>query len=254
MQTEASGVEAQSAVPNAESALLRVERISAGYGHFDVLQEVSLHALPREVVAIIGPNGAGKSTVLKTVMGFLKPSTGEVVFDGKRIVGRRPDQLVRVGLAYVPQGRIVFPNMTVLENLEMGAFTVRDRAAVSAALEYVFTLFPRLGERQSQLAGTMSGGEQQMLALGRALMTRPKMVLLDEPSLGLAPKLVDQVFDQIGALKNEGLSIMLVEQNAARALEIAHRGYVLELGRNKYEGEGRALLADERVRKMYLGG
>ena len=244
--------EAQSSAP--QSAILVVRAISAGYGNFDVLQEVSLHALPSEVVAIIGPNGAGKSTVLKTVMGFLKPSAGHLVFDGKAIVGRRPDELVRVGLAYVPQGRIVFPKMTVLENLEMGAFTVTDRRAVTDAMEYVFVLFPRLAERRGQLAGTMSGGEQQMLALGRALMTRPKMVLLDEPSLGLAPKLVDQVFDQIGTLKNEGLSIVLVEQNAARALDIAHRAYVLELGRNRYEGEGRELLADERVRKMYLGG
>ena len=238
----------------ASTALLDVDRISAGYGQFDVLQEVSLHALPSEVVAIIGPNGAGKSTVLKTVMGFLKPSTGDVSFNGKRIVGMRPDQLVRDGLAYVPQGRVNFPRMTVLENLEMGAFTVRDPKAVASAMERVHGLFPRLAERRGQLAGTMSGGEQQMLALGRALMTQPRMVLLDEPSLGLAPKLVDQVFAQIGALKDQGLSIILVEQNAARALEIAHRAYVLELGRNKYEGEGRELLADERVRKMYLGG
>ena len=236
------------------SALLTVDSISAGYGNFDVLDDVSLHALAREVVAIIGPNGAGKSTVLKTVMGFLKPSAGHIVFDGTAIVGERPDELVRVGLAYVPQGRIVFPKMTVVENLEMGAFTVSDRRAVASAMADVLDLFPRLAERRRQLAATMSGGDQQMLALGRALMTRPRMVLLDEPSLGLAPKLVDQVFDQIGRLKEEGLSILLVEQNAARALEIAHRAYVLELGRNRYEGEGRELLADERVRKMYLGG
>ena len=235
-------------------ALLSVDRISAGYGLFDVLQEVSLDALPSEVVAIIGPNGAGKSTVLKTVMGFLKPSTGDIIFGGQSIVGMRTDQLVTAGLAYVPQGRVVFPRMTVLENLEMGAFTVRDRTTVASAMQYVFGLFPRLAERRRQLAGTMSGGEQQMLALGRALVTRPRMVLLDEPSLGLAPKLVDQVFDQIGTLKDQGQAILLVEQNAARALEIAHRAYVLELGRNKYEGEGRELLADDRVRKMYLGG
>lgn len=234
--------------------LLRVEGISAGYGQFDVLQEVSLNALPGEVVAVIGPNGAGKSTVLKTVMGFLRPSAGDIAFDGESIVGLRADELVPRGLAYVPQGRVVFQRMTVLENLEMGAFTVRDSRVVAGALAHVFSLFPRLRERRGQLAGTMSGGEQQMLALGRALMTRPKMVLLDEPSLGLAPKLVDQVFDQIGTLKEQGLSILLVEQNAARALAIAHRGYVLELGRNKYQGEGRELLADERIRKMYLGG
>jgi branched-chain amino acid transport system ATP-binding protein len=205
-------------------------------------------------VAIIGPNGAGKSTVLKTVMGFLKLSAGRIYFDGKPIAGHRPDQLVRLGLAYVPQGRIVFPRMTVLENLEMGAFTIVDRRAVMDAIDQVFALFPRLAERRSQLAGTMSGGEQQMVALGRALVIRPKMVLLDEPSLGLAPRLVDMVFDQIALLKEQGLAIALVEQKATRALAIAHRGYVLELGRNRYEGEGDALLANERVRRMYLGG
>jgi branched-chain amino acid transport system ATP-binding protein len=238
----------------AAAALLTVDGISSGYGQFDVLQEVSLFARSSEVVAIIGPNGAGKSTVLKTVMGFLKPSAGDIVFEGRSIVGLRPDELVRGGLAYVPQGRVIFPRMTVLENLEMGGFTVRDPAAVRSALEYVYRMFPRLAERRGQVARTMSGGEQQMLALGRALMTQPTMIMLDEPSLGLAPRLVDQVFEHIGALKDQGLAILLVEQNASRALEIAHRGYVLELGRNKYEGTGRELLGDERVRKMYLGG
>jgi len=242
-----------SPLPEGEGALLEVQGISAGYGLFNVLEDVSLHVLPREVVAIIGPNGAGKSTVLKTVMGFLKPSAGRIQFSGHPIVGRRPDQLVRLGLVYVPQGRIVFPRMTVLENLEMGAFTIDDRREVADAIDHVLRLFPRLAERRSQLAGTMSGGEQQMLALGRALVTHPKMVLLDEPSLGLAPKLVDMVFDQINILKDQGLAIALVEQKAARALAIAHRGYVLELGRNKYEGKGEELLADERVGKMYLG-
>ncbi len=254
MRNKSVSPQPQFAVLDPRSELLAIDGVSAGYGNFDVLEEVSLYALPSEVVAIIGPNGAGKSTVLKTVMGFLKPSAGEIVFDGSSIIGRRSDELVRLGLAYVPQGRIVFPKLSVRENLEMGAFTVADRRAVARAMEHVFGLFPRLAERPRQLAGTMSGGEQQMLALGRALMTQPKMVLLDEPSLGLAPKLVDQVFDQIGTLKNDGLSIVLVEQNAARALEIAHRAYVLELGRNRYEGEGHELLADERVRKMYLGG
>jgi branched-chain amino acid transport system ATP-binding protein len=237
-----------------DAALLVVDDVSAGYGRFDVLQGVSLHVLRQEVVAIIGPNGAGKSTVLKTVMGLLKPSTGRVVFDGKPITGHATDTLVRLGLAYVPQGRVIFPKMTVLENLEMGAFTVADRRAVARALEYVTGLFPRLAERPGQMAGTMSGGEQQMLAVARSLMTRPRMVLMDEPSLGLSPKFVDMVFEQLVTLKNEGLAIALVEQNAARALEIAHRGYVLELGRNKYQGTGAELLADERVRKMYLGG
>jgi branched-chain amino acid transport system ATP-binding protein len=237
-----------------EGALLRFEDVSAGYGKLEVLQHVWLHVMPAEVVAIIGPNGAGKSTVLKTAMGFLKPSGGTVWFGGRSIAGERTDQLVRLGLAYVPQGRVVFPRMTVRENLEMGAFTVRDRRRVADALAYVTDLFPRLGVSPGQLAGTMSGGEQQMLAIARSLMTRPRIVLLDEPSLGLSPKFVDVVFDQILRLRDEGLAIALVEQNAARALEIAHRGYVLELGCNKYEGSGAELLADERVRRMYLGG
>ena len=247
---------AQSSVASPESSppLLRFEDVSAGYGRFDVLQHVSLHVCVAEVVAIIGPNGAGKSTVLKTVIGFLRPSAGGVFFDGRSIGGMPTHELVRLGLGYVPQGRIVFPRMTVRENLEMGAFTVGDRQTISQAMEYVETLFPRLRERPDQLAGTMSGGEQQMLAIGRALMTRPKLVLLDEPSLGLSPRFVNMVFDQIIKLRDEGLAIAMVEQNAARALEIAHRGYVLELGRNKYEGSGAELLADERVRRMYLGG
>ena len=231
-----------------------VESISAGYGRVDVLQDVSLHVHAQEVVAIIGPNGAGKSTVLKTIMGFLKPSKGDVHFDGQRITGMATHHVVRVGLGYVPQGRVVFPHMTVLENLEMGAFTVSDPRAVKVSLDETFALFPRLAERRSQLAGTMSGGEQQMLSIGRSLMTKPKMILLDEPSLGLSPRFVDMVFEQILALKIRGMAIAMVEQNAARALEIAHRGYVLELGRNKYEGEGSELATDARVRKMYLGG
>ena len=239
---------------SAGASLLRFTGVSAGYGRFDVLQEVSIEVAPAEVVAIIGPNGAGKSTILKATMGFLKVSAGEIVFDGRSAVGERTDRLVGFGLGYVPQGRIVFPRMTVRENLEMGAFTVRDRVASAAALDYVQQLFPRLAERPGQLAGTMSGGEQQMLAIGRALMTRPKMILLDEPSLGLSPKFVDMVFDQILRLKEQGLAIALVEQNAARALAIAHRGYVLELGRNKFTGPGAALLADDRIRRMYLGG
>lgn len=237
-----------------DAELLRFDTISVGYGKFDVLQGVSLHVKPAEVVAIIGPNGAGKSTVLKAIMGFLKPSQGRILFGERDITRLRPDQLVPIGLAYVPQGRVVFPRMTVLENLEMGAFTVRDPKTIAAALNRVFTLFPRLAERQNQHAGTMSGGEQQMLTIGRALMTSPRLILLDEPSLGLSPKFVDMVFDQIVLLKDQGLTLMLVEQNAARALEIAHRGYVLELGHNKYEGPGLELLNDERVRKMYLGG
>jgi branched-chain amino acid transport system ATP-binding protein len=231
-----------------------VDRVSAGYGGLEVLHDVSLYVAQHEMVAIIGPNGAGKSTVLKAVIGLVRVSEGEITFADQVITGRRTDQLIRLGIGYVPQGRIVFPQMTVLENLEMGAFTVTDRRAIAQTLEYVCDLFPRLAERRSQQAGTMSGGEQQMVAIGRALMTRPRLVLLDEPSLGLAPRFVDLVFDQLITLRDQGIAIALVEQNAARALQVAHRAYVLELGRNRFEGSAHELAADDRVRRMYLGG
>jgi ABC-type branched-subunit amino acid transport system ATPase component len=228
--------------------------LRAGYGEIDVLQEVNVELRRAEIVSLIGPNGAGKSTVLKTVMGFLRPRQGRVVFDGEDITGWRPDRIVNRGLAYVPQGRIVFQQMTVQENLEMGAFTVDDAAKVRATMERVYALFPRLGERRTQKAGTMSGGEQQMLAMGRALMIEPRALLLDEPSLGLAPLFVDLIFDKIAELRSQGMTLLMVEQNAARALELSDRGYVLELGRNRFEGPGAALLADPRVRQLYLGG
>jgi ABC-type branched-subunit amino acid transport system ATPase component len=228
--------------------------LRAGYGELDVLQEVSLEVRRAEIVSVIGPNGAGKSTVLKTIMGFLRPRRGRVLFDGQDVTGWRPDRIVRRGLAYVPQGRVVFQQMTVQENLEMGAFTVDDGARVRATLERVYGLFPRLAERRGQRAGTMSGGEQQMLAIGRALMIAPRALLLDEPSLGLSPLFVDLIFDKIAELRGQGMTLLMVEQNAARALELSDRGYVLELGRNRFEGAGAELLADPRVRQLYLGG
>jgi branched-chain amino acid transport system ATP-binding protein len=234
--------------------LLELRAVQAGYGPIQILHGVSLHVDPGEVVAVIGPNGAGKSTTFKAVMGFINFLGGDVVFDGQSLVGLPPDRILGRGLAYVPQGRVVFTQMTVRENLEMGAYLERDGAKVREAIDYVFTLFPRLGERRRQLAGSMSGGEQQMLAMGRGLMMRPKMMMLDEPSLGLSPRLVDEVFDKIGELARGGLTTMLVEQNAARALEISDRAYVLELGRNRFEGGGRDLLANPEVRRMYLGG
>jgi branched-chain amino acid transport system ATP-binding protein len=234
--------------------LLRAEGITAGYGSIDILHGVSLAITRGEIVSIIGPNGAGKSTAFKTIVGFLRPRTGRVVFDGTDITGLRPDLVLRRGLAYVPQGRIVFPQMTVLENLEMGAFIEGDPARVRAALDRVYMLFPILHERQKQKAGTMSGGEQQMVAIGRALMTTPKLILLDEPSLGLSPKFVTLIFEKLVEMKRAGNTLMVVEQNAARALAIADRGYVLELGRNRFEGEGPRLLADPEVKRLYLGG
>ena len=234
--------------------LLELRDVQAGYGSIQILHGVSLHVNAGEVVSVISPNGAGKSTTFKVVMGLIKHLGGEIVFDGKSLVGQRPDSVLGLGLGYVPQGRVVFATMTVRENLEMGAYLERDRTRLQQSMEFVFSLFPRLYERRRQMAGTMSGGEQQMLAMGRALMMRPKMMMLDEPSLGLSPRFVDEVFDKIVDLARGGLTMMLVEQNAARALEISDRGYVLELGRNRYEGSGRALLDNPEVRTMYLGG
>lgn len=234
--------------------LLTVTNLEAAYGRVPVLQGVSLSVAPGEVVGIIGPNGAGKSTVLKSVMGFLRPLAGSIRFQGEEIGGLRTDLVVRRGIGYVPQGRIVFPDMTVLENLEMGGFLVRDRAVLAQNFARVYELFPVLYERRGQRAGSMSGGEQQMVAMGRALMTSPTLLLLDEPSLGLAPRYVDLVFEKIQELGRAGMTMLMVEQNAARALEIVDRAYVLELGRNRLDGPGRALLADGAVRRLYLGG
>jgi len=245
----ASGTHRDGAAP-----LLAVHEIEAAYGKVRVLAAVSLEVRPGEIVSIIGPNGAGKSTVLKSVMGILKPTHGEVVFDREPITGLRTDLVVHRGIAYVPQGRIVFKAMSVFENLEMGAYTVKDKAQMRRTMEQVFAVFPRLGERRNQKAGTMSGGEQQMLAMGRALMVEPRLVLMDEPSLGLAPQFVEMVFNKLQELKASGMTLLLVEQNAVKSLSISDRSYVLELGRNRFTGSGADLLADERVRRLYLGG
>jgi len=236
------------------AALLRAEELTAGYGKVPILHGVTLEVRTGEMVSVIGPNGAGKSTAFKTIVGFVHATSGCVTFDGQEITGLRPDQVLPRGLAYVPQGRIVFPQMTVLENLEMGAYIERDGGRVRQALERVYTLFPILSERRTQRAGTLSGGEQQMVAIGRALMTNPKLILLDEPSLGLSPKFVSLIFDTLVQMKGAGYTLMVVEQNAARVLAVADRGYVLELGRNRFEGSGAALLADPDVKRLYLGG
>ncbi len=237
-----------------DRVLLTAYNIHAGYGKLEILHGLSLEVRPCELVGVIGPNGAGKSTAFKTIVGLLPPKSGTVLFDGKDITGLPPYQVLRLGLAYVPQGRIVFPQMTVLENLEMGAYIESDPARVREALERVDALFPVLAERRHQTAGTLSGGEQQMLAIARALMTTPKLILLDEPSLGLAPKFVTLIFEKLLEMKRAGYTLMVVEQNAAKALSVADRGYVLDLGQNRFEGRGRALLNDPEVKRLYLGG
>jgi len=234
--------------------LLKAEGIHASYGKLEILHGVSLEVNPQELVSIIGPNGAGKSTAFKTIVGLLQPMPGRVYFDGRDITGLLPYQVLRLGLAYVPQGRIVFPQMTVLENLEMGAYIETDALRVRESLERVYAIFPILAERRQQKAGTMSGGEQQMLAIGRSLMTTPKLILLDEPSLGLSPKFVTLIFEKLIEMKRIGYTMVVVEQNAAKALSVADRGYVLELGRNRFTGTGQELLCDPEVKRLYLGG
>lgn len=238
----------------ADNSLLKAEEIYAGYGKLEILHGISLEVSSRELVCVIGPNGAGKSTAFKTIVGLLRRTSGRILFDGREITGLLPYQVLRLGLAYVPQGRIVFPEMTVLENLEMGAYVETDSLRVREALERVYVLFPILAERQHQKAGTMSGGEQQMVAIGRALMTSPKLILLDEPSLGLSPKFVTLIFDKLMEMKLAGYTMLVVEQNAAKALSVADRGYVFELGRNRLTGAGQALLHDPEVKRLYLGG
>ena len=210
---------------------------------------------PGSIVTLIGSNGAGKTTTLKTVSGLLKPKSGEILYEGKNIAGLPPHEIVRRGLAHVPEGRMVFANLSVLENLEMGAYLVRDKKQIRAEMDAVFAAFPRLQERVQQISGTLSGGEQQMLAIGRALMGRPKFLMLDEPSLGLAPLLVAAIFAKIVEINRaRGLTILLVEQNANRALEISHAGYVLETGRITLSGDSPSLRQNPQVRSAYLGG
>ncbi len=234
--------------------LLEVHRVSAGYGAVQALDEVSLHVQPGEIVTLIGANGAGKSTLLMTICGQPKPRSGQVRLAGEDITGQPTHAIMRRGVAQSPEGRRIFPRMTVRENLLMGAESL-TKDDPGPQMEQAFTLFPRLKERLWQRGGTLSGGEQQMLAIGRALMSKPKLLLLDEPSLGLAPLVVKQIFDAIRLLNAEtGLTVLLVEQNANQALRLAHRGYVLVNGRITMEGQGRALLARPEIRDAYLGG
>jgi branched-chain amino acid transport system ATP-binding protein len=234
-------------------ALLEVNDLNVYYGAIHAIKGVSFHVEEGEIVTLIGANGAGKSTTLKTISGLLHSRTGSITFEGQNIAGVPAHKLVSTGLAQVPEGRAIFLQMTVEENLEMGAYT-RPNTEVAPGLEKVFALFPRLKERRRQIAGTLSGGEQQMLAMGRALMSNPKLMMLDEPSMGLAPILVDQIFDIIRALHKADTTILLVEQNARMALSVADRGYVLETGKIVSSGSGQDLLNDESVKKAYLGG
>ncbi len=238
---------------DASKSLLRVEDIHVYYGSIHAIKGISFEVNEGEIVTLIGANGAGKSTTLNTVSGLLKPRSGMISFEGRSIVGIGASKVVGLGMALCPEGRRVFQQMTVRENLEMGGFS-RPNEEIPGALENVFNRFPRLKEREKQVAGTLSGGEQQMLAMGRALMSKPKLLMLDEPSMGLAPILVEQIFDIIKELHAAGTTILLVEQNAQMALSIADRAYVLGTGKITISGSAKDVLADDRVREAYLGG
>ncbi len=234
--------------------MLNVSNINVYYGAIHALRDVSFHVNEGEIVSLIGANGAGKTTAMQTVSGLLRSRTGDITFMGESILKTEPHKIVKRGLAQVPEGRRVFASLTVMENLEMGAYIRQSKdASVQEDLEKVFTRFPRLRERRKQVAGTLSGGEQQMLAIGRALMSRPKMLLLDEPSMGLSPILVQEIFDCITQVNKDGTTVLLVEQNAKMALSISNRAYVLETGVIVMEGEAAGLLDNEQVRKAYLG-
>ena len=234
-------------------ALLEVQDIQVYYGMIQALKGVSFSVNEGEVIALIGANGAGKTTTLHTVTGLLRAKSGHIIYDGQDITKVPPHKIVTMGMAHVPEGRRVFANMTVLQNLKMGAFTRSDKNEIDATIEKVYKRFPRLRERQNQTAGTLSGGEQQMLAMGRALMSQPKIILMDEPSMGLSPIFVNEIFDIIKEVSESGTTVLLVEQNAKKALSIADRAYVLETGRITLEGKASDLLHDESVQKAYLG-
>jgi len=235
--------------------MLEIKNLNVSYGAIIALHGISLSVKQGSIVTLIGSNGAGKTTTLKTISGLLKPKSGEIFYNGKNIAGLPPHKIVARGLSHVPEGRMIFSNLTVLENLQMGAYLVRDKKIVRRELEFVFAMFPRLKEREQQIAGTLSGGEQQMLAIGRALMARPKFLMLDEPSLGLAPLLVKTIFEKIVEINRErGLTILLVEQNANRALEVSSFGYVLETGKITLQGDSASLRQNPQVQSAYLGG
>jgi len=235
-------------------AMFEIKDLHVHYGVIHVLKGVSLTVNDGEIVTLIGANGAGKTTTLRTISGLKKPTSGQIVLDGVDITNTSAQERVKMGISHVPEGRHVFPSMTVLENLELGAYLRKDKEGIAKDLKRVYDLFPVLADRRKQLAGTLSGGEQQMLAIGRALMSRPKILLLDEPSMGLAPLLVQEIFSIIKDVNSNGTTVLLVEQNARMALQIAHRAYVIETGRIVLSGTGAELMESEDIKKAYLGG
>jgi branched-chain amino acid transport system ATP-binding protein len=238
---------------NQQTPLLTLKNLNVNYGSIKALRNISLDVYEGEIITLIGSNGAGKTTTLRAISGLIKPVSGEIHFRGENLVGLKPHTLVPKGISHSPEGRGIFANLTVLENLEMGAYTRTSKTEIKEDLEKVFTLFPRVKERLKQVAGTLSGGEQQMVAISRALMSRPKVLLLDEPSLGLAPQIVETIFRIIVEVNKSGMTVLLVEQNAFQALKIAHRGYVIETGEIALSGTGKSLLSDPKVKECYLG-
>ncbi len=237
------------------SAVLQIKNISVNYGVITALQDVSIEVEQGSIVTLIGGNGAGKTTTLKTISGLLRPRAGEILYAGQNIAGMNAHKIVEMGISHVPEGRMVFANLTVMENLMMGAYLQKDRHVIAQELDYVFKIFPRLKEREQQISGTLSGGEQQMLAIGRALMSKPKFLMMDEPSLGIAPLLVKTIFEKIVEINREqGITILLVEQNANLALEISNYGYVLETGRITLQDSSASLRQNPEVKRAYLGG
>ncbi len=249
--SEQVGTATESTVPRGTGFLCTTDVVAGYVPEVDILNGVSIDIAEGEIVTIVGPNGAGKSTLIKTIFGLLTPRTGSINFRGTELTGRKPHDITRQGLSYVPQVDNVFPSLTVEENLEMGSF---DRGTMKDQMSRMYELFPRLGERRTQPAGTMSGGERQMVAMARALMPDPQVLLLDEPSAGLAPAFVDAIFEKTAEINKAGVTILMVEQNARRALEMSNRGYVLDLGQDRFEGPGRDLLDDPKVAELYLGG
>lgn len=233
--------------------MLTISHLTAGYGGPAIIHDVSLEVHEGEIVTIIGPNGAGKSTVIRSIFGLTKITQGEIMFFARNLVGTPTSGITGLGISYVPQGRSIFPSLTVEENLSLGTYGMTDAHVIKAAHEYVYSKFPILYERRQQKSKLLSGGQQQMVALGRALMRNPDLLLLDEPSIGLAPKIVEEVFEKICAIKKDGTAILMVEQNANKALQISDRGYVLELGKNRFHGTGNGLRTDPRIAEAYLG-